>query len=41
MAGMTNSALLIARAIVTLPAVLGGTGGRFRGDGPFLCATGH
>jgi hypothetical protein len=41
MAGMTNSTQLLARAVGVLPAVPGGAGGRFRGDGPFLCPTGH
>jgi hypothetical protein len=41
MAGMMNSSQLIARAIVTLPGVPGGAGGRFRGDGPFFCPAGH
>ena len=41
MAGMTNSTQLLARAIAVMLAVPGGAGGRFRGDGPFLCPTGH
>jgi hypothetical protein len=40
MAGMTYSTQLLARAIGALmfPA---GVRGRFRGDGPFSCPTGH
>ena len=42
MAGITNStSWLLARVIVTLPAVPGGAGRRFRGDGPFVCPIGH
>jgi len=41
MAGTTNSIQLLARAAGVLLAVPGGAGGRFRGDGPFLCPTGH
>ena len=41
MAGVTNSGRMLARAMVALMAVPGGAGGRFRGNGPFLCPTGH
>jgi len=41
MAGMTDSAQLLVRAIGVLLDVPAGARGRFRGDGPFLRPTGH